>query len=851
MYRMNRAFFNYIFVFIVFISFSLNAVEVSQAQIAQFKSLPKAEQKRLAKSLGVDIDAMLKQQSISSKTDEAAENENTKGISETAKPRKTLASHSLSSNKSVKPFGYEVFANAPSTFAPVTDLAIPDDYILGAGDTIRVQLFGKTNAEYQVEISREGQIVLADLGVFQLAGMSFGEMKAYLKAQIGEKLIGVNAVISLANLRSLRVFVLGEAYKPGPYTLSSLASMTHAIFAAGGISDIGSLRNIQLKRAGKLIQTLDLYDLLLKGDSSHDLMLKNGDVVFIPPVGDRVTVQGDVVRPAIYELTTGDSYQSVLTYAGGILPSGFAEEVSVERFTDHQRQLITIDLNDKNQVNLPVQNGDVINVAKKSTYVNNAVMLQGAVIRPGAYQWHQGMKLIELFPTVNGYLQQNADLTYGIIVREIDLAKHIEVLQFSIEALLSNSNSAINFELQPHDKVIIFSQYSEKDKNKEAKQNLNKSVLAIADDTIVKLSESALNNHSRQKLLLPIIEQLKSQASTGQPVQLVEIDGEVKYPGVYPLAKNITVKDLVLAAGGVVESAYLKHAELTRSVINNEEADIKRISINLTNALENKPSDNIALESKDRLNVLKIPAWSENLTVNLVGEFRFPGKYTIRRGEKLSALIAKAGGITDYGFARGAVFTRVKLKAIERNNLQKVAQDLRVEMAAKGVSNSNDAVAFDEANKLIQAIMHVEPIGRLVLDVENVLQDPNYDIELEDGDTLYMPTFNNTINVIGQVQVTTAHLYNPSLSIDDYLAKSGGIKDRADEDKIYIVSANGNIRMLKENAWFSTSQNYRLQPGDTIVVPLDSDYTDNLTLWSKATGILYNTAIAAAAIKAF
>jgi polysaccharide export outer membrane protein len=307
----------------------------------------------------------------------------------------------------------------------------------------------------------------------------------------------------------------------------------------------------------------------------------------------------------------------------------------------------------------------------------------------------------------------------------------------------------------------------------------------------------------------------------------------------------------VLAAGGVVESAYLKHAELTRSVINNEEADIKRISINLANALENKPADNIALESKDRLNVLKIPAWSENLTVNLVGEFRFPGKYTIRRGEKLSALIAKAGGITDYGFARGAVFTRVKLKAIERNNLQKVAQDLRVEMAAKGVSNSNDAVAFDEANKLIQAIMNVEPIGRLVLDVENVLQDPNYDIELEDGDTLYMPTFNNTINVIGQVQVTTAHLYNPSLSIDDYLTKSGGIKDRADEDKIYIVSANGNIRMLKENAWFSTSQNYRLQPGDTIVVPLDSDYTDNLTLWSKATGILYNTAIAAAAIKAF
>jgi polysaccharide export outer membrane protein len=863
---MKRLFFNYFIVFIVFLSFDLKAIELSQAQIEQFKSLSKTEQERLAKSLGIDVNSLKNTTRTKKALDRKELNERGYGVNadngkqldsnssysalETELQKKALEEQKEDSEEELKPFGYEIFANAPSTFAPLTDLAIPDDYILGAGDTIRVQLFGKTNAEYQVEISREGQILLADLGVFQLAGMSFGEMKAYLKAQISEKMIGVNAVISLANLRSLRIFVLGEANKPGPYTLSSLASMTHAIFAAGGISDIGSLRNIQLKRAGKLIQTLDLYDLLLKGDSSHDLMLKTGDVVFIPPVSGRVTVQGDVVRPAIYELTADDTYQSVLSYAGGVLPSGFAKEVSVERFTAQQRQLITLDLNDKTQVNLPARNGDVINVNKKSEFLENVVSLEGAVVRPGSYQWYQGMKLNDLFPSINGYLLQDADLTYGLIIRELNVAKHIEVIQFNIESILSEQNSSNNIELRPHDKIMIFNKYSERNKEDEAEENLNKSVLDLADENKVeKQKEEELNQFSRQKMLLPVIEQLKSQASTGKPVQLVEVDGEVKYPGVYPLAKQGKIKDLILAAGGVIESAFLSKAELTRSIIKDGTADIERIEINLGSALDENQGDNILLQSKDRLNVLKIPSWSENLTVNLLGEFKFPGKYTIRRGEKLSTIISKAGGLTKYAFSRGAIFTRKKLKEIESKNLKKVAQDLRVEIAAKSISNAQNSIAFEEANKLLDSIMNIEPVGRLVLDLDNVMKKNDYDVSLEDGDTLIVPTFNNSVNVIGQVQVTSSHIFDPYLTVEEYIAKSGGVKDRADESKIYIIAANGNISTLGDNHWFSTANNYRLQPGDTIVVPLDSDYTDSLTTWSEATRIIYNIAIAAAAIK--
>jgi len=201
----------------------------------------------------------------------------------------------------IKPFGYDVFANAPSTFSPTSDIAIPENYILGLGDRISIQVFGKENMELELDVNREGDVVFPSHGPFSVAGLSFGEMKKLLTAKIKEKIIGVDVVIGMASLRSMRVFVLGDAYKLGPYTLSSLSSITHALFAAGGIDDIGSLRNIQLKRSGKLVTKLDLYDLLIRGDSTNDLMLQSGDVVFIPPVENIVTVKGLVRRPSIYK----------------------------------------------------------------------------------------------------------------------------------------------------------------------------------------------------------------------------------------------------------------------------------------------------------------------------------------------------------------------------------------------------------------------------------------------------------------------------------------------------------------------------------------------------------------------
>jgi polysaccharide export outer membrane protein len=653
----------------------------------------------------------------------------------------------------------------------------------------------------------------------------------------------------------MRVFVLGDAYKPGPYTLSSLSSITHALFAAGGISDIGSLRNIQLKRSGKLVTKLDLYDLLIRGDSTNDLMLQSGDVIFIPPVEKRVTVKGLVRRPAIYELMEGETFNHVLNMAGGALPSAYLKYTELKRYSENSyRRGINLDLTNQVVLNEKAYSGDEINIKKtdyirtpKITLIADAVTLNGAITDPGKYQWFKGQKITDVIPQIETHVLLEADLQYSIVVRELNNARDIEVLQFSLAKALSDNSSSDNLLLQPKDKIVVFTHSSSVVEAKK-EQSINNSIEAIKSDNLQTEQIETLSSFSRQKLLLPIMDKLKRQAASGQPLQLVEVDGEVKYPGIYPLVKNARVESLITAAGGFQESAYLARAELTRNQI--EGITAKKISknIELASILAGNINANIFLQSKDRLNVHKIPSWSENLMVELKGEFVFPGRYTIRRGETLSDIIAKAGGFTEFAHQEASVYTRIKLKELEKENLIKLSSDLKIEMASKSLSDTNFAQSNAEVQALLADIIKVDPIGRLVLDLKRVVQENNYDIMLEGGDVLYVPSLKNSVNVIGQVQVPTSHIYDQYLTADDYLAKSGGSKKRADEDRIYIISANGSIKMITSNNWFAEDASSNMKPGDTLVVPLDSEYMNNLTLWTSATTIMYNTAVAIAAI---
>ncbi|WP_440875566.1 SLBB domain-containing protein [Thalassotalea sp. PLHSN55] len=801
-------------------SFSLYATNITQQQIDQFTNLPPAQQAALARSMGVDLN------DIKSQINGASSQANVEVTPTEPREVELAADNELTSkveqsdgedSEQLQPFGYDVFANNPQTFAPTTDVAIPLGYIVGPGDVVSIQMFGKENLSAEIPISREGQLVLPNLGPFSVSGLSFVEMKQLLKSKIKEKVIGVNVVVGLSTLRTMRVFVLGDAYKPGPYHLSSLSSISHALFAAGGIRTIGSLRNIQLKRAGKLIKQLDLYELLINGDSSNDIMLQSGDVVFIPSVGKRVSVSGEVRRPAIYELNQSDTFAKVIAMAGGLLPSAYSPSIVVERYqANSSRQVINLDANNAKALNASAQAGDVIKVAASSAMFAQSIELSGAVLRAGNFQWQQGMKISDVIPSIDSHLEENADLSYGLVVREVNIAKEIEVLQFSLVNAISQPDGIDNITLEANDKVVIF-----------------------GDD-----------QESRDELLAPVIEKLKHQGRSGKPLQLAEITGEVKYPGTYPLAKNNKVSDQITAAGGLSESAYLARADITRDSVDAKQASKQWLTIDLGNALaaDAKPStDNLTLQSKDRINIYKIPKWSENRVVELKGEFVFPGHYTIRRGENLSDLIERAGGFTDFAHLEGSVFTRVKLQELEKKNLVKLSEDLRIEIASKSLSNEGNNQTFDEMQKMLDQINKLEPVGRLVIDLPKALASNSYNIALEDGDVLHVPTLNNSVNVIGQVQVASSHMFDEGLTAEDYLKQSGGSKKRADEERIYIISANGSIKMLESN-WYAVTQHSNMQPGDTVVVPLDAEYMSDLSLWTSATTILYNTAVAIAAI---
>jgi len=887
---------------------------ISPQQLEQFKKLSPAQQKSLAQSMGVDIRSIQSQLSGS------------KGSSTESKPQlqqyfprgtqfdefgNPLAQQDFSleeeeDDDSPKPFGYDVFANAPLTFAPAINIAVPESYLVGPGDTVKVQVFGKENSDDEVIVARNGKVVLPQLGAFSVAGMTFSEMKRFLANEIKNKVLGVDVVITLTELRSLRVFVLGSAFKPGPYVLSSLSSITHAIFAAGGINDIGSLRNIQLKRSGKLIAKLDLYDLLINGDSSGDVMLKSSDVIFIAPLGQQVTIDGEVRRPAIYELVGEETFSDVVNMAGGLLPSAYPSSTVVERFNQKNlRTIVNVDLSDEQALSTTVKAGDNINVMKTSELYEESVTIIGAVSRPGKYQWIEGQRISDILPNIHAYLLNDADLTYSLVIREKDIGRNIEVLQFSLFNAIADKSSVDNITLTAKDRVLVFSnievpsfdvksldsfaltkqelldiekeeaesnyesklfwqhygedsetgQYNLVEEIDKAEETLKQTYASIDELTgSIKKEEPKireLNFFSRKRLLAPVIEQLKRQAAAGEPIQMVEVDGAVKHPGLYPLVINNKVRDLIKAAGGLKESAFLDNAEITRNDIVNGQATKSGLKINLGAALAGNVQENRLLKSKDRLNVHHIPAWQENHIVELKGEFIFPGKYTIQRGETLAQLIERAGGFTDYAYLNASLFTREKLKQLELQNLVNVSESLRMEIASKSLSQreGGQTLDYEQANQLLADLTSVKPVGRLVINIPFIMSnvDSDADVLLENGDVLYIPTKQNAINVVGQVQVASSHLYQKGLSAFDYLELSGGSKKQADIDRLYVIKANGAVKIPSQGNWFS-SEEVELKAGDTVVVPLDTYYMEDITLWQTATQIIFQAAVAISSI---
>ena len=719
---------------------------------------------------------------------------------------------------SLKPFGYDLFANAPTTFAPAASIPVSSDYLLGPGDTLDILFYGKTNTAFSLEINREGFVDFPELGPVGLAGLTYGEAKEMLQARISAQIIGTQVSISMGSLRSMQVFVLGEAFKPGAYTVSSLSTITHALVSSGGVSDIGSLRNIQLKRQGKLVATLDLYDLLLAGDTSNDVRVQAADVIYIPTVGDLASIEGQVLRPAIYELKGTESIQDLVELSGGMGPKAFAQSARLQRINgDGFMTTLDVDLTQSEDKRASLRGGDHLTVDAITNYKKDVVSLEGAVRHEGDFAWRDGMRVSDIV-TSRDKLNPDADLGAVMLVREIPNSADIEMLMFSLERVLADFSSADNQRLMSRDKVIILSSYGD-----------------------------------RATQITPYITQLKRQATLGASAKIVSSGGSVRFPGEYPLVEGMSIDDLIRLSGGLIESAYSQSAEVSRIDLSNPNRAVSSIVVSSLAG-----SSSMVLQPSDYVEFRTIPDFREIQTISLEGEFVFPGTYAFDKGEMLSSVIQRAGGFTDEAFVDGSIFLRESLKIREQQELDRLAQVLNDDLNADRLRDANSNIAVDDAQLTLQrnaveALASAEAQGRLVIPLMKIVNFSVDDVALKTNDRLLIPKFSQEVTVIGEVQRPTSYLYDASFSQADYLTQSGGIKPSADKRGIYVVKAGGQV-IMPTRGWFRfRSLQANIGPGDTIVVPLDTDDSRirGIPLLAEVSTIIYQLALGAAAVNSF
>ncbi|EDL68281.1 SLBB domain-containing protein [Vibrio campbellii] len=882
----------------LFASFSY-AQTPTPEQMQMFQSLPADQQQALASKYGISLPSGSSSQPSSYQNPQVIDPR-----PEMSNANQTNQADVTKEDEELKRFGLDLFAGSPTTFAPVNDVPVPADYTVGAGDEIVIQLFGKENTTHRLRVNRAGTINFPSLGPVQVAGMSFSDVRDSLTQRVKEQMIGVRSDISLGEMRTMQVFVMGDAYKPGAYTVSALTTISQAIYYSGGFGDSGALRNVQLKRNGQVIRKLDMYDLLLKGDARNDVRLLPGDVVFIGAVGDTIAIDGEVNRPAIYEVKSGETYKQAIQMAGGFTANAYSDQIEVKRYAAKgARDALTLNFSQSHDQQIKVKDGDAVNVLKKSEELTRYVQIEGDVRHPGFIEWKSGLRVADLFQSVDTSFNSTADVNYAVVVRDINPQRDIEVYQVNLANAILSPSSKDNLKLNSRDRVLVFNRFNNEDLDtladqdtvtkaktleqaqfkaeldQQKEQEVMSSSVAISSATdnmalgqssteeseqpkiifrgkeITKEDFDALKQNTRRTLLAPVLLQLQQQSRLGLAPQIAEVFGEVKHPGRYPLTPRMSVSTLIEAAGGLTYNAFTINAELARTVISSkdERASIDVERIDLRKAIQGSTADDAILVGRDRLNILEKPNVKLQSTVTLQGEVRFPGTYTVRQGETLGELLERAGGLTEFAHPQGAIFTREALRLQEQKLLNQYAADMRAETAKKTFradSNMGSVISDPEKTlKFVEEASKSKALGRMVVQLNRITKgERSADFMLEDGDFLFVPTFRNTVSIMGEVQVPITYLLDANLDVDDYLNKAGGAKKQADEDRIFVVRADGSVYKPTSGYWFGNKKE-ELKAGDTIVVPIDTDYRDALSTWTAATQILYQTGVAINALK--
>ena len=548
------------------------------------------------------------------------------------------------------PFGYHIFSGEPTTFVNSSQAPVPGHYIVGPGDVLKVFLYGKTNREYTLPIGREGTIIFPGLGPIALVGLSFKQTRSLLQNKINEQLIGVESNITLSELRSIQIFVFGEAYKPGSFTVSALSNITNGIISSGGINKYASLRNIALKRNNKIISVLDLYELILKGDTSKDKRLEDGDVIFIPPVGAQVGIDGAVVRPAIYELKSEKTLAQVMQLSGGITANAYAESIKItSNSSDGFTSAREVNFDTKSGKRAKINASDFIKVAKIIDQELDTVTISGHIYRKRGIAFSSNMYVSDLLQKEKAY-PPNLNSDFAILLRHKGPAKQLQILPVTLTHLWESK----------HIKDV-------------------KDILLQSSDELVLLN----HKKDKSKSFGKFTDRLRFSSSSRSVDPILTISGEVEFPGTYPYIQDISILDLIENFARLTASAYLKSVIILRRHSRKDRievlsVDLQKIYAGGADAVTLLPSDQIFILSRDHRNELaKITdqLYKESeidrpiRVVTVFGEVPYPGVYPWVNNMSVRGLIELAGGLSN-----SAYLTKGQLVRIDVDEQQKIVK---------------------------------------------------------------------------------------------------------------------------------------------------------------------------------
>lgn len=700
-------------------------------------------------------------------------------------------------------FGASLFRETPSTFAPVDHVPVTPDYSIGPGDEIILRGWGQVDIDYKVVVDRLGNMFIPKVGTVSVAGVKYSQLQPYLKSAISRIFQNFELNVTLGQLRSIQVFVVGQAKRPGSYTVSSLSTLVNALFASGGPSPKGSMRGIQLKRGNTIVTTLDLYQLLLNGDKSGDARLLSGDVIYIPPVGASVAMLGSVNVPAIYEIAGKATLGEAIASAGGLTPTAAGKKVTIERIASRTVRTIEEVPLDDSGLNTVLNDGDLVIIRPLSAKFENAVTLRGNVTSPGRYPWKEGMRIRDLIPDAEALITRGFWLTQEGLGQSVSQSKR--------EPGENASGAGIE---KPKSQVSPPS-------SSRGEGNVTEADVAAKREEETELREKKAATEQK----------LRNQVKRGAP----EVNWE------YAVVQRFNRTDL---------STRLVPFNLGNAIRDAGSAD----------NLELQPGDIVTIFSQADI---EIPKAKQNKFVRLEGEFKVAGVYEAKPGETLHQLIARTGGLTQDAYVYGAEFTRESTRQDQQLKLDefvdRLERDVERLASAKGqnVVSAEDAAGLkskvESQRRLVEKLRTLKATGRIILGVRSDAADSDDlpDVVLEDGDRLVVPPRPATVNVIGAVYRESSYLYKPDRSVSYYVAQSGGGTKLSDKGHAFLLRANGAIvGKSKASGWFSSSfDGIKPMPGDTIVIPEQLDKESllkSLKDWSLVFGQL---ALGAAALR--